>query len=84
MGLPVLAGEGTAVARVVAEQGIGWSVGTSEEDLSAVLRKIDSPELERARAAVKRVQPEYSWVGRAREIAAIADKLLRSAGDRAG
>jgi glycosyltransferase involved in cell wall biosynthesis len=75
MGLPVLAGSATAVARVVGEQRIGWSVGASEEELSAVLQKIDAAELERVRAAVKRVQPEYSWVGRAREVAAIADEL---------
>jgi glycosyltransferase involved in cell wall biosynthesis len=75
IGLPVLAGSGTAVARVVGEQGIGWSVGAAEEDLSVVLRKIDLAELERARAAVKRVQPEYSWVGRAREVVAIADEV---------
>jgi glycosyltransferase involved in cell wall biosynthesis len=75
MGLPVLAGSGTAVARVVREQEIGWSVGALEEDLSVVLRKIDLAELERIRGAVKRVQPEYSWVGRAREVAAIAEEL---------
>jgi hypothetical protein len=75
MGLPVLAGSGTATARVAADQGIGWSVGSSEEDLSALLRKIDGAEYERAQAAVKRVQPEYSWVGRAREVVAIADEL---------
>jgi glycosyltransferase involved in cell wall biosynthesis len=75
MGLPVLAGSGTATARVAAEQGIGWSVGSDEEDLSALLGKIDGAEYERVRAAVKRVQPEYSWVGRAGEIVAIADEV---------
>ncbi len=75
MGLPLLAGTGTPVARVVAEQGIGWSVGPSEQEHFAVLQRIDRAELERARAAVKRVQPEYSWVGRAREVAAIASEV---------
>jgi len=75
MGLPVLAGSGTATARVAAEQGIGWTVGSSEDDLSALLRTIDDAEYERVRAAVKRVQPEYSWIGRAAEVVAIADEV---------
>jgi glycosyltransferase involved in cell wall biosynthesis len=75
MGLPVLAGSGTATARVAGEQGIGWSVGSAEGEFTALLQKIDRTELERAQAAVKRVQPEYSWVGRAREVVAIADDV---------
>lgn len=73
MELPVLAGTGTAVARMVADQGIGWSVGNSVEDFCDVLRKVDRSELERVRSAVKRVRPMYTWAERAREIAAIAD-----------
>jgi glycosyltransferase involved in cell wall biosynthesis len=89
MGLPVLSGSGTATARVAAEQGIGWSVGSSEEDLSALLRKIDGAEYERVREAVKRVQPEYSWIARATEVVAIADEVrspqaIGSARRRAG
>ncbi len=75
MGLPVLAGTGTAVARMVDEQGIGWSVGPSDEDLHAVLNKIDRIELERARTAVRQVQPKYTWAERAREINAIAEQI---------
>jgi glycosyltransferase involved in cell wall biosynthesis len=75
MELPVLAGSGTAVARTVAEQGIGWTVGHSVEDLAGVLRKVDQVELERVRAIVKRVRPGYSWAARAREVATIADEL---------
>ena len=75
MGLPVLAGAGTAVAGVVEKQGIGWSVGNSEEDLAGVLRGIDPSQLERARAAVKQVQPEYTWAERAREIKSIAREV---------
>jgi glycosyltransferase involved in cell wall biosynthesis len=82
MGLPVLAGAGTAMAKVIGEKGIGWVVGTSEEELFHVLQKIDSAELERARAAIKRVQPDYSWVGRAREVVAIVDDLRSPAAVR--
>ena len=82
MGLPVLAGSGTAVARMVAEQGIGWSVGDSEEDLHSVLRGVDRTELERVRAAVRRVRPGYEWAARAREVVAIANGLRAAQGDR--
>lgn len=75
MGLPVLAGAGTAVARMVAEQGIGWSVGAMEEDFGAVLTKVDRSELERVRSTITRIRPRYAWIERAREVAAIADEL---------
>lgn len=75
MELAVLAGSGTAVARVVAEQGIGWSVGNSPEDFYAVLRNVDRSELERVRSNVKLIQAGYAWVERAREVAVIADKV---------
>jgi glycosyltransferase involved in cell wall biosynthesis len=81
MGLPVLAGSGTAVGRMVAEQGIGWSVGDSEEDLHSVLTGVDRTELERVRAAVRRVRPSYEWAERAREIVAISQGM-RAQGDR--
>ena len=83
MSLPVLAGSGTAVARMVDEQGIGWSVGPSEEDLHAVLQRIDGHELDRVRAAVKRVKPSYTWTERAREIAAIAEEIAGRRRERA-
>ena len=82
MGLPVLAGTGTAVARMAGEQGIGWAVGPSDEDLAAVLRTIDHEELERARAAVKLIQPKYTWAERAREIGAIAEGIKPGGRDR--
>ena len=82
MGLPVLAGTGTAVARMVEEQSIGWSVGSSPEDLRSVLGRIDQPELDRARGAVRHVQPRYTWAERAREIAAIADEIGGRGRDR--
>lgn len=72
---PVLAGEGTAVGKVVEEQGIGWSVGSAPEDFLHVVRRLDAAELERARAAVIRVRPGYTWTQRAREIAVIADRV---------
>lgn len=75
MELPVLAGVGTAVARIVDEQGIGWSVGTSKEEFLALLLTIDRRELERVRANVKAVRPGYAWVERARAVTAIADGL---------
>ena len=78
MGLPVLAGAGTPVAKAVEQQGIGWSVGATDDDFYTVLRGIDAQELERARSAVQRVRPMYSWTERAREITAIADELLVS------
>ena len=75
MELPVLAGDGTAVARIVEEQGIGWSVGRSKEEFLALLRTIDRSELERVRANVKAVRPGYAWVERARAVAVIAEGL---------
>jgi glycosyltransferase involved in cell wall biosynthesis len=82
MGLPVLAGAGTAVATMAGEQGIGWIVGNSVEDLAAVLRKVDQDELERVRATVTRVRPRYSWAERVREVVAIADELRGAQRDR--
>ncbi len=83
MELPVLAGSDTAVARIVDEQEIGWSVGNSVEDFCAVVQRVDRRELERVRANVKRVRPSYAWLERAREIVAIADELRAAQGDRA-
>ena len=55
MGLPVLAGTGTAVARMVAAQGLGWTLGTSaDDDLSNFLRTVDRSELDRVMSAVAR------------------------------
>lgn len=71
MGLPVLAGRGTAVARMVDQQGIGWSVGDAGDSLHSLLARIDAAELQRARAAVTAVQPRYTWQERAREIAGL-------------
>lgn len=82
MEVPVLAGAGTAVARVVAEQQIGWVVEPGVEALHRVLSSIDQRELDRARASVVKVRPTYSWVGRAREIVAIADELRLASEDR--
>ena len=75
MGLPVLAGEGTAVGRMAAEQRIGWVVGPSDGDFERVLREIDSTELQRARLAVAAVQPQYTWARRAQEIAELAGSI---------
>jgi glycosyltransferase involved in cell wall biosynthesis len=77
MGLPVLAGARTAVAEVVGEQGIGWTVGSAAEDLAGVVRRVDRAELERARSKVLEVRPRYTWTERAREIAAVADSIRR-------
>ncbi len=82
MELPILAGRATAVGRMVAEQGIGWLVGDSVEDLYDVLRGVDRAELERVRSLVKRVRPTYEWTERAREIVAIAQELRAAKGDR--
>jgi len=84
MGLPILAGRGTAVAAIVAEQGLGWVVGDGVEDLHELLVRIDPAELDRIRAAVVHVRPGYSWLARAREIAAIADQVRAEDGDRVG
>ncbi|HEX9363012.1 MAG TPA: glycosyltransferase [Candidatus Dormibacteraeota bacterium] len=75
MGLPVLAGRGTAVGGIVEQEGIGWVVGEAETDLADLLRRVDAAELERARAAVRRLRPTYSWVERALEIVAIAEAV---------
>jgi glycosyltransferase involved in cell wall biosynthesis len=75
MEMPVLAGAGTAVARIVEEQGIGWSVASSKEDFAALLKTIDRSELERVRANLKAVRPGYTWVERARAVTAIAEGL---------
>ncbi len=74
-GLPVLAGEGTAVGRRVAEEGTGWVVGRGEGGLAAVLAGIDAGALERARGAVRAAQPRYTWAERAREIAGLAREI---------
>jgi len=79
MGLPVLAGTGTAVGKMAGEQDIGWSVGDSIDDLSAVLRSVDRRELERVRANVELVRPRYTWEERAREVAEIARSLRHGA-----
>jgi len=78
MGLPVLAGSGTAVARIVAEQDIGWAVGNSVDDFAAVIRKVDQKELERLRANLRRIRPLYAWTERAREVARIANEVRRN------
>ena len=75
MNLPVLAGSGTAVARIVAEQEIGWSVGGSVEDFEAAVRQVDRAELERVRSNLIRVRSRYAWVERAREVTQIADEV---------
>jgi len=75
MELPVIAGEGTAVGRIVAEQGIGWTVGAGAEAFVGVLQKLDRFELERVRANLLRVRPTYTWAERAREVAQIADEI---------
>lgn len=81
MGLPVLTGAGTAVARIVAGQDIGWSVGESVEEFDVLLRKLDRTELDRVRAIVERVQPSYTWVQRAKEVVVIARELRAERGD---
>jgi glycosyltransferase involved in cell wall biosynthesis len=81
MGLPILAGKATAVGQVVAAQGIGWTVGDSDEDLYNVLHGVDRTELERVRSNVNRVRPGYEWAERAREIVAIARELKTPQGD---
>jgi glycosyltransferase involved in cell wall biosynthesis len=73
MGLPVLAGAGTAVGDIVERERIGWLVDGSTTNFVAVLGAIDSAELARARAAVTQIRPQYSWTERARQVAAIAE-----------
>jgi len=80
--VPVLAGAGTAVARMVDEQGIGWTVEPGVEGLYRALQPVNAGELERVRAAVVRVRPTYSWTGRAEEIAIIASEVRAAHGDR--
>jgi glycosyltransferase involved in cell wall biosynthesis len=82
MELPILAGAGTAVGKLVEEQGIGWTVGDSIEDFSSVLLKVDRSQLDRVRENVKRVRPTYAWRERAREVVAIADEVRASMSDR--
>jgi glycosyltransferase involved in cell wall biosynthesis len=77
MGLPVLAGAGTAVGRVVEEQGIGWTVDRAAAELVATVRRIDEVELARARQALRDVQPRYTWTERAREIVTIVQGLKK-------
>lgn len=75
MNLPVLAGAGTAVSRVVTEQEIGWSVGGSPEEFGAVISKVDRAELERVRANLSRIRLQYTWTERASEVVRIADHV---------
>jgi glycosyltransferase involved in cell wall biosynthesis len=84
MGLPILAGRGTAVGEVVVEQKIGWSIGGSEADLLTALKGVDRAELERVRGEVRRVRPTYEWAERAREIVAIAQELRAAESSKAG
>ena len=79
---PVLSGVGTAVGKAVAEQGIGWVVGSSPEEFAARLATVDEAALEGARAAVARVRPSYSWTERARQIAVIAGSVRVSNRDQ--
>lgn len=81
-GLPVLAGEGTAVAKMVAEQDIGWSVDAGKTELADLLRRLDRTELDRVRANVQAVRPRYDWAERAREIAAVAQEIRAARGIR--
>jgi glycosyltransferase involved in cell wall biosynthesis len=82
MGLPVLAGAGTAVGDIVERERIGWLVDGSTANFVGVLRGIDAPELARARAAVAQIRLQYSWVERARQVAAIAETFSRPESDR--
>ena len=75
METPVLAGEGTAVARVVGQLAIGWAVGSTPEDFVQTVAGIDAVAIERARAAIVRVRPDFSWTERAREVATIAERV---------
>jgi glycosyltransferase involved in cell wall biosynthesis len=82
MGLPILAGDGTAVGGMVEDQGIGWCVGSTNNAFYDVLSKVTREELERVQAAVTEVQPRYTWTERAREIVAIAAIIARERRDR--
>jgi glycosyltransferase involved in cell wall biosynthesis len=82
MGVPVLAGAGTAVGDIVERERIGWLVDGSTDSFVAVLRTIDAAELARARAAVAQIRPQYSWTERARQVAAIAEAVSRTQSDR--
>jgi glycosyltransferase involved in cell wall biosynthesis len=82
MGLPVLAGSGTAVGDIVERERIGWLLDGSAANFAAVLRGIDPAELARARAAVAQIRPQYSWTERARQVAAIAEAVGRPQSDR--
>ena len=82
MGLPVLAGAGTAVGDIVERDEIGWLVDGSTANFVEVLRGIDAAELARARAAVAQVRPQYSWAERARQVAAIAEAVSRAEPNR--
>lgn len=84
MELPVLAGEGTAVGRMVADQGIGWVVSTRSEDFHAWLLRLTRAELERVRSSLLRVRPTYTWAERAREVAEIAERVAASRAGRTG
>ncbi len=80
MGLPVLAGDGTAVARMVAQQDIGWTVGSSIEAFGELLRRLNRAELDRVRGNVEITRPTYTWLERAREVVAIARELRAGRG----
>ncbi|HYM66947.1 MAG TPA: glycosyltransferase [Patescibacteria group bacterium] len=82
MEMPVLAGAGTAVGRVVDEQTIGWTVGPAPDDFHAWLSRVDRVELERVRTRLLRVRPTYTWAERAREVAEIAGGLSAAKGRR--
>ncbi len=75
METPVLAGEGTAVGRVVAQLGIGWVVGSTPEEFVQTVARINAAEIELAHSAIVRVRPDFSWTERAREIARIAEEV---------
>lgn len=71
-GVPILATEGTLAGRMVAEQGLGWTVPYDSHACAELLAHLrDHPEEVNAMAdAVVRRAEEHTWAARARSVAA--------------
>lgn len=71
-GLPLITGAGTAVARFVEREQLGWVVRTQEELRDLLTRLRDHPqELTRARERVRVARERHTWEVRARTVAEV-------------
>ena len=69
---PVMSTRGTAIGSFVEENGLGWNIDYSEENISAVLKRlIDDPsEIREKIENCKEAKKHNLWINRAQKVAA--------------